>query len=328
MSIILPADFEGLATAAQPALDVCHVCKRYGTIHALADVSLSVGRGTVHGLVGVNGAGKTTLLRIVLGLVEPDSGSVSCLEQAHPTRTSALPDGVAGFVDAPSFYPYLSATQNLSLLRRLDRATSGTLGETPQSALARVGLSGRNQERVGGYSTGMRQRLAVAAALMRAPRLLVLDEPTSALDPVGARQVRTLIRSLRDAGMAVVLSSHDLPQVEEMCDDVTIIHGGRIVFTGPVRAVRERGASNHRLQTSNDEQVMALGRTCGLSLDVRAIDSGLHVSASVAAMDAFVQELVLQGIAIRRLEPLGRSLDAVFLELTNSGETSVSEKAS
>lgn len=167
--------------------------KRFATTIAIDDVELEVQEGEVRGLLGPNGAGKTTLLRLLFGLVRPDAGSIELLGRSLDATDSVALHGVAGFVEDPSFYPYLSGRANLEVLAQYDgRAT----GSAIDAALERMHLADRSGDRVSGYSTGMRQRLGIAAALMRAPRLLLLDEPTSGLDPAGAREVGTQVGEL------------------------------------------------------------------------------------------------------------------------------------
>ena len=174
----------------------------------------------MYGFLGPNGAGKTTTLRMALGLIMPTEGTVELFGR-DPMRVGARAlEGVAGFVEAPRFYPYLSARKNLELLAALDGAgAKGRIAEV----LEVVELSPRAEHRVGGYSHGMRQRLGIAAALLRRPRLLILDEPATGLDPAGMRDMRTLIRRLADEGITVLLSSHQLPEVQELCDRVAIV---------------------------------------------------------------------------------------------------------
>ncbi|MGH2892183.1 MAG: ABC transporter ATP-binding protein, partial [Solirubrobacteraceae bacterium] len=187
-----------LILAAVEAVTASGLVKRFETTTAVDVLDLVVAPGQVHGLLGANGAGKTTLLRLLFGLIVPDAGSIALLGRPLGGAGSAALDHVAGFVEEPSFYPYLSGRANLSLLAKLD-------GQVPPAliheVLERVGLSERAAGRVGGYSTGMRQRLGIAAALLRTPRLLLLDEPTSGLDPGGARAVATLMRELADQGV-------------------------------------------------------------------------------------------------------------------------------
>src|SRR5262245_18652914 len=231
------------------AVEVDRLSKRFGDTHALAGVGLRVDAGAVHGLLGRNGAGKTTLLRVLFGLLRPDAGAVRLLGRDAPPADVRAREGVAGFVEEPRFYPYLSARRNLELLGWLD-------GRPPavDTALDAVGLAARRDERVGTFSTGMRQRLGLAAALIRRPRLLLLDEPTIGLDPSGARDVRTLVRELAGDGVTVFLSSHNMAEVDELCDSVVILDRGRVVWDGTLERLRaEAPTQSSRLATSDDD---------------------------------------------------------------------------
>jgi ABC-2 type transport system ATP-binding protein len=306
------------AVRTPPAVEVIGVYKRYGEREALGGVDLVVPPGQLHGLLGPNGAGKTTLMRILLGLVRRDEGTVRVFGTESPSMAGPLPPGVAGFVETPAFYPYLSARQNLTLCARLDDH-DGDRKARVVHALDRVGLTSAADRRVSGYSAGMRQRLGVAAALLRAPKLLVLDEPTTALDPAGARSVRTLARGLVDEGAAIVWSSHDMAEVEELCEQVTVIKEGRGIYTGAVEELRKRTpAAVHMLQTSDDPVAAAIAsQRPGIKVRMpHASGEGIEVAADQASLDAYVIALGQAGIAVRLLEHRTRSLESLFLELT------------
>src|SRR5881409_3489437 len=205
--------------------------KRYGDITAVAGVDLTVEPGDVFGYLGPNGAGKTTSLRMLLGLIRPTEGNARLFGRDPLFDGARALDGVAGFVEGPRFYPYLSGRKNLRLLADLD---GGIPPARIDEVLGVVELRERAKDKVGGYSHGMRQRLGIAAALLRDPRLLLLDEPATGLDPAGMRDMRALIRRLADGGMTVVLSSHIMAEVEELCNRVAIIRSGRIVYEGEI----------------------------------------------------------------------------------------------
>ncbi len=285
--------------------------KRYETARALEDVDLELQVGEVRGLLGSNGAGKTTLLRVLLGLVRPDAGSVELL--GRRLRAGEPPgEGVAGFVEDPSFYPYLTGRANLEVLAELDGPRAAPRIE---QALAAVGLSDRAGERVGGWSSGMRQRLGIAAALIRAPRVLLLDEPTSGLDPAGARAVGELLRALAGDGVAVLLSSHQIGALEELCDSFSVLRHGRVVWSGAAAAMRARaGASSWRLGTSDDTRALDLaeGRP---GLTVARGAAGLTVTTAQQQLDAYVLALGSAGVAVRSLELALGPLEAMFFEL-------------
>ena len=302
-----------------PAIEVRGIRKRYGDRDVLADVSLLVRPGCLHGLLGPNGAGKTTLMRVMLGLIQSDAGSVHLLGAPVRATTDPLAEGVAGYVETPSFYPYLSGRRNLSLLARLDDGPSSDRRARVERALAQVGLGTRADLAVSGYSAGMRQRLGLAAALLRSPKALLLDEPTSSLDPAAARDVRMLVKGLAGQGAAVVLSSHDMAEVEELCEELTVINHGRVVYSGSVEELRLRApAALHLLHTSDDHAALALGS--GLrGLKVRrseADEGGLEVAGDTEALDAYTIALGQAGIALRSLERRTRSLESLFIELT------------
>src|ERR1700742_4825361 len=225
--------------------------KRFGATAAVDGVDLVIGTGEVRGLLGPNGAGKTTLLRMLFGLIRPDAGSVELLGQDFDGRGGDVLEEVGGFVEEPCFYPYLSGAANLSLLAELD---GGHTEDAIGAVLERVGLAGRGDDRVAGYSTGMNQRLGLAAALLRSPRLLLLDEPTSGLDPAGTRAVAALVRELAAEGVAVLLSSHQIGELERVCDSYTVMRHGRVVWDGSAaELVAQAPASAYALATSDDE---------------------------------------------------------------------------
>jgi len=296
------------------------VSKRYGDRDALCGVDLVAEPGRLYGLLGPNGAGKTTLMRVLLGLVRRDAGTVQLLGCGLDSTAGPVPDGVAGFVETPAFYPYLSGRENLALLARLDGDKGSGRSDRIDDALEQIGLAAQADIAVAGYSAGMRQRLGLAAALLRSPRLLFLDEPTSSLDPAGARDVRATARRLADEGTAVVLSSHDMTEVEELCAVLTVINRGRVVFSGTVEELRMLAPDAvHLLHTSDDCAALALAPDRPGVKVALATDGGLQVSAGIEALDAYVIALGRAGVAIRALESRGRSLESLFLELTGRG---------
>jgi ABC-2 type transport system ATP-binding protein len=205
-----------VTTVAASALSVEGLVKTYGSNTVLDGVNLTLAPGEVRGLVGANGAGKTTLLRLIVGLVHADAGTITV--NAQP---------VAGIIEEPTFYPYLSARVNLELLDLLDR---GAGADQIDAALESVGLTARANDRVSGFSSGMRQRLGIAAALIRRPKLLLLDEPTSALDPDGVDATVALVRRLADEhGVATLISSHQISMLEKLVDSTSRLDAGRVI---------------------------------------------------------------------------------------------------
>jgi ABC-2 type transport system ATP-binding protein len=299
------------------ALDVRGISKRYGTHDALSDVHFSALAGRVHALLGPNGAGKTTLLRIVLGLVRADTGTVQLLGSTSHARGYRLPNAIAGLVDPIGFYPYLTGRQNLALLSRLDEYST-TVADV-QRAIERAALGRYADVRVSAYSAGTRQRLGLAAALLRQPVLLLLDEPTASLDPAGSREVRALIRDLATDGAAVVLSSHDLTEVAELCTGVTILNRGRVVFGGDVDRLRHRLSRDVYIMETSDDRAARMAARGHANVTIADTSEGdaMRITAPVDALDRYVLALGRAGIAVRRLQRRPRSLESLFLELTD-----------
>jgi ABC-2 type transport system ATP-binding protein len=304
-------------------LETRGLVKRFGETVAVGGVDISVGEGTVCGLLGRNGAGKTTLLRMILGLLPPDAGAVRLFgREAAAAGDVGARDAVAGFVEEPKFYPYLSARRNLELFARLD---GGGARVSPEEALDLVDLSRRARDKVRGFSTGMKQRLGIAAALVRSPRLLVLDEPTIGLDPAGAASVRAMVREIAEGGGTVFLSSHNMTEVADICDSVVIVHEGHKVWDGTLDRLREQApVAAYRLWTSDDERTEALGRENGVDI-WRGPSPVLMIRAEDALRDKFVIELAHENIAVRQLEPDVPPLEALFASLTGGAQTTGEE---
>jgi ABC-2 type transport system ATP-binding protein len=295
------------------AVTATGLVKRFDSTIAVEDLDLIVQAGQVHGLLGANGAGKTTLLRLLFGLVAPDAGSIALLGRALGGPGSAALDHVGGFVEEPSFYPYLSGRTNLALLAKLDGKVPGGL---INEVLDRVGLTERASSRVGGYSTGMRQRLGIAAALLRTPRLLLLDEPTSGLDPGGARAVARLVRDLADQGVAVLLSSHQIGELERVCDAYTVIRDGRVVWDGTAAQLEAQApGSAYGLHTSDDERALRVAAGIPGVRAGRSPRGQLAVAVRAGSLDALVLALGDARVAVRRLELLVSPLESMFFAL-------------
>ena len=296
-----------------PPLEVRGLAKRYGDLVAVAGVDLTVEPGDVFGYLGPNGAGKTTSLRMMLGLIRPTAGQVRLFGRDPQLGAAAL-EGVAGFVEAPRFYPYLSGRTNLELLAALDG--DGAAARIDE-VLEIVELRDRAGDRVGGYSHGMGQRLGIAAALLRRPRLLLLDEPATGLDPAGMRDMRRLIRRLAEGGMTVVLSSHLLAEVEEVCNRVAIIRRGEIVYEGSLAELRRAAGVAYRLRTTDDERA---ARVCAAQPGIEGVAPGEGGLTFRAESDAAVAQLsvalVEAGAAVVELAPQMATLEDLFFELT------------
>ncbi len=291
--------------------------KRYKEVLAVDHIDLNVHAGDVYGFLGPNGAGKTTTLRMALGLIMPTEGTVELFGR-NPIREGARAlEGVAGFVEAPKFYPYLSARTNLELLAALD---GGGARERIPEVLETVELSPRAEHRVGGYSHGMRQRLGIAAALLRRPRLLILDEPATGLDPAGMRDMRALIRRLADQGITVLLSSHQLPEVQELCDRVAIVDSGRVVYEGALADLRRQGGAGYRLRSTDDTCALSVLRAQPGIEHVTGVhppeQGGLSFQAQEPDVGALSIALGAAGVGILALTPELATLEDLFFRLT------------
>jgi ABC-type multidrug transport system ATPase subunit len=283
--------------------------KRYGDrIIAVDRLEMRVRRGEVYGFLGPNGAGKTTTLRMLLGLVRPTSGSALVLG-AEP----GSPEGLArigALIETPSFYPFLSGRDNLRVLAR----HAGVPESRIKPALAQVELSARARDRFETYSLGMKQRLGIAAALLKDPELLILDEPTNGMDPAGMAEMRTFIRRLGHGTRTVLLSSHLMTEVEQICDRVGVISRGSLVGEGTVDELR--GRETLWLRAEPVLEAERIVRALQGVDEVARIDGGLRVAIDAAGAPAINRALVEAGIAVGELRPERASLEQVFLELT------------
>ena len=315
-----------LGTVSDVPVEARGLVKRYGEIAAVGGVDLTVRRGEIYGFLGPNGAGKTTTLRILLGLIRPNAGNVRLFGRDPQTDLPQALDGVAGFVETPHFYGYLSGRKNLELLAAFDGGDARSrIGEV----LGLVDLEPRAKDRVATYSQGMRQRLGIAASLLRDPQLLLLDEPTNGLDPGGIRDMRVLIGRLAKQGITILLSSHLLAEVEELCHRVAIIRDGRIVYEGSIdELLARRTANRYRLRTSDIERARMIAlNTPGVS-DVSVDRAELVFVADESTVEELSRALVDAGLGLRALIPETASLEALFFELTEGEPSPVTAEAS
>ncbi len=302
---------------AVAAVRASGLVKGFETTVAVDRVDLIVEEGEVRGLLGPNGAGKTTLLRLLFGLVAPDDGEIELFERPLGASDTINLDGVAGFVEEPTFYPYLPGRANLELFAELD---GGASKSRIDEVLEQVGLDKRGGDRVSGYSTGMRQRLGIAAALLRSPRLLLLDEPTSGLDPAGARDMGRLVRRLAAEGTAVLLSSHLIGDLENVCDSFTVLRHGKVVWNGSAQQLRDQApGSAYRLVTSDDARALEIAEQHP-SVHVTQSPTGELRLAVQGRVDAYVLDLGRADIAVRRLELVVSPLESMFFALTSDVE--------
>jgi ABC-2 type transport system ATP-binding protein len=303
-----------LADDPVPVVRAVGLVKRYGDLAAVDGVDLTVPAGAVYGLLGPNGAGKTTFMRILFGLIRPDEGRIELFGRTELAgRVEALTD-VAGFVETPRFYPYMSARANLEVLATLDRrATADRIPEL----LEQVELADRARSKVREFSYGMVQRLGVAAALMRSPRLLVLDEPTNGLDPAGIRDMRALISQLASTGITILLSSHNMLEVEEVCGHVAIMRRGRLAFDGSMAELRAMAADvEYRLVTGDDARAAGVCRDAPGVSNVRVGADGIRLDSRPGPGEALTARLGAMGIGIRQLELPITALETLFFRLT------------
>jgi ABC-2 type transport system ATP-binding protein len=300
------------------AVKTAGLTKQFGERKALDGVDLEVPRGVAFGFLGPNGAGKTTIIRLLLGLAWPTSGTMSVLGHAVPEGRADALARVGAIVEEPRFYPFLTGRENLEVNAA---ARGGDASGRIEGALERVGLSARAEERVSGYSLGMRQRLGIARCLLSDPELLFLDEPMNGLDPAGMLELRRLLRELVEEGRTVFLSSHLLDEVQRTCDFAAIVDRGRVVTQG---SIDDLAGGPRKVAVGTDDPPRAAGLLANLHGITRAaVDNG-GVLVSLAPDGTSERELVTQivrrmldaGLAIDRVTPLDASLEERFLNIT------------
>ncbi len=293
------------------------ITKRYGSrIVAVDHLDLTVRRGEVYGFLGPNGAGKTTTMRMLLGLIRPTSGVARVLGRLPGDPESLA--RVGALVESPAFYPYLSGRDNLRVIARY----AGVPKERIEEAFNLVDLTDRARDKFATYSLGMKQRLGVAAALLKDPELLILDEPTNGLDPAGMADMRALIRSLGSGERTVLLSSHLLGEVEQICDRVGVISRGRLIAESTVEELRGKGSLLVGAKPL-DRARAHVERLLGAE-QVEVFDGTLRLDADLAAAGRINRELVGAGVEVIELRPIERTLEEVFLEMTDQkGESHV-----
>ena len=281
-------------------------------VTAVSELDLTVRRGEVYGFLGPNGAGKTTTLRMLLGLITPSSGTATVLGEEPGTPTSLT--RIGALVESPAFYPYLSGRDNLRVMAHY----SGAASERVEEVLRQVELSGRADDTFKRYSLGMKQRLGVATALLKDPELLILDEPSNGLDPKGMADVRSIIRGVRAEGKTVLISSHLLGEVEQVCDRVGVIQRGKLVAERTMADLRGQEGLLVRAEPL-EEAVRTAGNLPGVE-EATVVDGMLRVTADPDRAAEINAGLVNAGLRVSELRPVDRSLEEMFLELTG-GET-------
>jgi ABC-2 type transport system ATP-binding protein len=303
--------------------------KRFGRNTAVDGIDLAVPRGSVYGFLGPNGSGKTTTIRMLLGLVRPTAGDHDLLGVTMPAGGPAVLPRVGSLVEGPAFHPYLSGAANLHRLDAVDRtADPATAAARVCTALERVGLLAAAGKRYRAYSLGMRQRLALAAALLSPRDLLILDEPTNGLDPQGTREVRSLITGLAADGITVMLSTHLLSEVEQICDHVGVMHRGQLVAQAPLSRLRAAMAPVARLETDRPQDAVAVLTDLGLTdLHTQPAPGGGAVitgalgasGAAAVAPEKVVAALVHAGVGVRGFTVAPPDLEELFVSLTGEG---------
>jgi ABC-2 type transport system ATP-binding protein len=285
---------------------------------AVDHIDLAVPHGSVYGFLGPNGSGKTTTIRMLLGLVHPTAGTFAMLGTDLRALDSVLPR-VGALVEGPAFYPFLSGRQNLARCDAADpSADLPTARARIDRALDQVGLLAAAEKRYRAYSLGMKQRLGIAAGLLRPRDLMILDEPTNGLDPQGTREIRSLVKQIAADGTTVFVSSHLLAEVEQICSHVGVMSTGRLVFQGPLSDLRGRGEPRILIRTTDPATAAEVLGKLGLA-DIISADG--QVSAVLAGQlpEKINAELVRAGVPVAGLETARPSLEDLFVELTGEG---------
>jgi ABC-2 type transport system ATP-binding protein len=316
---------------ADLAVQTAGLTKRFGSQTVVDRLDLAVPTGAVYGFLGPNGSGKTTSLRLLLGLANADAGTATVLGHEVPRGLADALPAVGALVEGPAFYPFLSGAANLARLDAADRTTDpSTRPERVEAALHRVGLSAATGKKAKAYSLGMKQRLGIAGALLRPRDLLVLDEPTNGLDPQGTREVRMLVRSLAEDGTTVLVSSHLLAEVEQICSHVGVMSRGRLVAQGTLADFRAEAGLGVSVRTPDEDAAGGVLAAMGLAEVRRAPGTGAprgsgphdgHVLARLdaTAPEAVVAALVAAGVRVRGFEVTTTSLEERFVSLTGEG---------
>jgi ABC-2 type transport system ATP-binding protein len=308
----------GLPAGSQ-AVESSGLTKRFRRQVAVDGVDLVVPRGSIYGFLGPNGSGKTTTIRLLLGLIRPTAGSHRLLGQPMPQGAARVLPRVGALVEGPAFHPYLSGRANLLRLDAGDRtADPRTAGRRVDEGLDRVGLLAAAAKRYRVYSLGMRQRLALAATLLVPRELLILDEPTNGLDPQGTREVRALITRLAAEGSTVLLSTHLLSEVEQICTHVGVMHLGRLVAQAPLAELRAGAVPRVRVETDRPEAAARVLRELGMS-EVAAATEAATALLGRAAPEVVVAELVHRGVPVRGFAVVAPDLEETFVSLTGEG---------
>jgi ABC-2 type transport system ATP-binding protein len=297
----------------EPIIQTQNLTRRFGKVVAVSGINLSVPAGCVYGFLGPNGAGKTTTIRMLLGLLRGDAGSVRIFGEEMEGRRSQILTRVGSLVEAPSLYPNLTGRENLTLYARLLGLGAREVAEV----LVVVRMTEAADRLVRGYSTGMRQRIGLAAALLGRPSLLILDEPTSGLDPAGILEMRQLLQGLPEAfGVTIFLSSHLLNEVEQVATQIGIINQGKLVFQGSPASLQNRLGGNAIIEVDRPERAAQILINLGWQVHRNGGGSLRLVCRDAGALAQANRQLVRNGISVTRLSQEKRSLEEIFLTLT------------
>jgi ABC-2 type transport system ATP-binding protein len=308
----------GEAPGVQLAVSTTGLTKRFGDRTVVDQVNLAIPAGSVCGFVGPNGAGKTTTIRMLLGLIRPTTGGGSILG-GNLTDPASYLRKVGALIEAPAFYPQLSGRDNLKALARLGQLNIAAV----DPALARAGLTARAGDKYRSYSLGMKQRLGIAAALLPGPELLILDEPTNGLDPAGIVEMRGLIRSFADDGMTVLVSSHLISEIEQICDYVVMIRAGRLVHQGSVADLRATQHSDVIVAPEHDtdrEQLAKVLEAAGCTVTARPAENTVRVETAGLSAADLNRLAASNGITLRQLAEQTQSLERAFFALTGTDD--------
>jgi ABC-2 type transport system ATP-binding protein len=302
---------------AKPSIDLRHLSFSWpGQPPVCRDVQLQIPRGSAFGLLGPNGVGKSTLFKLILGLLPAEQGTIELLGEPLPKARSGAFARIGSMIEEPQFYPHLSGWDNLLVTATYCRLPAERIGEV----LAQTGLTAAAHRRVGHYSTGMKQRLGIARALLPRPELLILDEPTNGLDPQGIAEVRSLLRRLhREAGCTLLISSHILSEIEQLCTHAAILHDGRIARQGAIADLRRDGGGHHfRLEVADPAAAQKVLTAAHIDATVED-DAWLRFQLDASAdLDRTIDLLRAQNLSIRQLIREESSLESVYLKMLNA----------
>jgi ABC-2 type transport system ATP-binding protein len=321
MTMTQATRWTGEPPSSSLAVSTAGLTKRFGDRTVVDGVNLAIPRGAVCGFVGPNGAGKTTTIRMLLGLIRPTSGGGSILGGSLADPASYL-HKVGALIESPAFYPQLSGRDNLKALACLGQIPSAAIGP----ALERTGMTDRAGDKYRSYSLGMKQRLGIAAALLPSPDLLILDEPANGLDPGGIVEMRGLIRSFADDGITVLVSSHLISEIEQVCDHVVMIRGGRLVHQGPMAdltAGRRPDIVVAPEHATDLDYLAKILEAAGLRVAAGAAEGTVVVAGSGASAADLNRLAARDGITLRQISERARSLEDLFFQLTGTDSAMV-----